>query len=57
MVFLKSLIQAVGIVFSCLILIVVTVAALYLSYIIGIGLLIVSSIIILTYVLRQLNKN
>lgn len=57
MVFLKSLIQAVGIVFSCLILIVVTVAAFYLSYIIGIGLLIVSSIIILTYVLRQLNKN
>ena len=49
--------QAVGIVFMLIVLVFITVAAMYLSYIIGIGLLLVMLVFIVKHVLKSIHAS
>lgn len=52
---MKTAFQSIGIVFSCLLLCVLTVISMYASYILGIGILLVSAFYIVNYVLKDLS--
>ena len=50
---MKTVFQSIGIVFTCLLLCVLAVISMYASYILGIGILLVSAFYIVNYVLKD----
>lgn len=53
---IKSIFQSIGVVFALVFMVVLTIATMYLSYILGIAVILISLFVVVTYLIRMLNS-